>query len=539
MPRGRPPIRRTKEEALTARRDQIRKNVQAFRQRKQSQRGPEESRSGAEEKNLTFVLEDLGQFNGQDRGEKDVSGKKELRCETERYSNDRALSNLIEKTCEEPFSGSPSSDIKGSDCLVLPLEINAAQSSRQQLASNAMSAFLPKPHDTSAQPLSTGPHWCQIIPDCVNRNAILDFAIQALCLIQVSHVSQDRWLLQRSLSYYDKALKGLQRSLTKSRDGFQAEIFAATMVLATYELLQGTNAQGRGWMFHIEGATTYLNMFPSLDVHTFSHQLSFHFLETICIFDALGARKPSCFSDSKWWKDSVDQFAGEAYGALLRMITSLPSVLQQCDAANGLSPSKETSGTWLKLLRLSLRMEDAFLEWFQRTTDDEGFDFQYDDNRPWTRFPSTILDYSPLQISARGISFQTLDAARLFLLYWSSMILLNEAIISLLHKIDSYPLSATSQPFFATHPSDDRTISPTKYTTSSHAFALRILHSSSFCLRLSHGIIGKSLLLLPLWLARNHLREAGDEDQSSECNSILEKLGQKEMRFGLRVKKGL
>lgn len=34
MPRGRPPILRTKEEALNARREQVRKNVQAFRRRK-------------------------------------------------------------------------------------------------------------------------------------------------------------------------------------------------------------------------------------------------------------------------------------------------------------------------------------------------------------------------------------------------------------------------------------------------------------------------------------------------------------------------
>lgn len=49
-------------------------------------------------------------------------------------------------------------------------------------------------------------------------------------------------------------------------------------------------------MAHIEGATSYLNMFPDLNVCEFSHEACFHFLETICIFDALGARRPNCVS---------------------------------------------------------------------------------------------------------------------------------------------------------------------------------------------------------------------------------------------------
>ena len=183
----------------------------------------------------------------------------------------------------------------------IPPEIDAAQVSRQQFTSNAATAFLPARTNRDAFSSETGPHWAQLIPDLVNRNDVLDSSIQALCLMQISHVKQERWLLRSSLDFYDKALQALQGALAQPTQAFRAEIFAAAMALATYELLQGTHAgKSRGWMHHIEGASSYFNAFPELDVCSFSHQLSFHFLETICILDALGARKPFCFSTSQW-----------------------------------------------------------------------------------------------------------------------------------------------------------------------------------------------------------------------------------------------
>ena len=141
------------------------------------------------------------------------------------------------------------------------------------------------------------------------------------------------------------------------------------MGLAAYELLQGqatTGERGRGWMAHIEGATPYLNMYPDLNVYEFSHEACFHFLETICIFDALGARRPSCFSSSKWWRYSVDRLGDQGYEALLRMITTLPAVLEKADAAISLPPTAQAATTWTELLALCERLEDAFLDWFER-----------------------------------------------------------------------------------------------------------------------------------------------------------------------------
>lgn len=57
MPRGRPSLQRTKEEARIARRAQVRRNVDAFRQRKRSGDRPEYSHPSP----FTFILEQWGQ----------------------------------------------------------------------------------------------------------------------------------------------------------------------------------------------------------------------------------------------------------------------------------------------------------------------------------------------------------------------------------------------------------------------------------------------------------------------------------------------
>lgn len=97
----------------------------------------------------------------------------------------------------------------------IPPEVIAAQVSRLQFTLNVTTAFLPAHQNRDAIAIETDPHWAQFIPDLVNRNEILDASIQALCLMQISHVKQERWLLRSSLTFYDKALQTLQGALAR------------------------------------------------------------------------------------------------------------------------------------------------------------------------------------------------------------------------------------------------------------------------------------------------------------------------------------
>lgn len=394
----------------------------------------------------------------------------------------------------------------------LPQEISGAQVSRQQLASTAVYAFCP-----TIQDKSLAPHWSQTVPDLVNRDVVLDLTVQALCFMQISRVRQERWLLQESLRFYNRALKALQEALPKAKVHFRLEIFAAMMGLSTYELLQGANEQGRGRLFHIEGATAYLEIFPTLDLGAFNHQLSFHFLETICIFDALGSRRPSRLQSSQWWKNSVDKFGGETYGALLRMLTSLPGVLEQCDTVVSLPLGSGTVEQPTKLLRLCLRLEEAFQAWYRQLACGGST------RSSSCTTPDTVelIYYGPLQTLEAEAPFADLETARLYLLYWSAMILLYDSITTLIAKFHAtYPTGSIAAP----GPSVNTMAFSEAYTTTSHTFATSILNTISFCLLPSFGITGESLVLLPLSVASKKFRQTGDEDNLAKCEEIYQKL---------------
>ena len=532
MPRGRPPLQRTKEDAKIARKAQVRRNVQAYRQRKHSNGSSEDSHPPPKEP-FTFVLEQWGQSDPPVRLDAHLDTLPALplkqHCD---YAEDGHGGRFVHHSAKSDAHSKVTQDstmFGGFKYLVeIPPEINAAQVFRQQFTSNAANTFLLARKNRDTLSSETGPHWAQIIPNLVNRNDVLDYSIQALCLMQISHVKQERWLLRSSLDFYDKALQALQGALAQPTKAFRAEIFAAVMALATYELLQGTDAgKSRGWMHHIEGASSYLNAFPELDVCSFSHQLSFHFLETICIFDALGARKPSCFSTSKWWRSTVDRFGDQMYGALLRMITSLPTVLQQCDESLALRASVEAYKRWSTLLQMTFRMENAFLDWFQTTTS------QLSICQP--NINSESQETSDPETPQPEIAFPNLYTARLYLLYWSSMILLYESVVDLLQKFQACSLAGNPDSC-EFHDPIYNTSMLKRYTELAYTFANNIRQSISFCVQSKNGVIGKTLILLPLWIARNLFRKC-DEGQTRWCSALLDQLGQRNLTFGLRVRK--
>ena len=477
------------------------------------------------------MQENLNRVNGHGRAERDFKDQPELGLEVVQQSSEAQSSPYRPRSVcsQSPSSAIGHSDYGTSLSVALPPEIHAANLSLQQLVSAAITSFAP-----SQPSLATGPQWTQTLPALANIHSTLDLSLQALCLLQIGHVHSQTWLLHQSHSFYDRALKALRVTLLDPRNGpdrthlFRMEIFATAVALAAYELLsQNAGSEGGiGWMAHIEGAVTYLNMFPGLDVLALSHHLSFHFLETICIFDALGARKPNYFSNSKWWRYNVDRLSDQGYGALLRMITTLPSVLEKIDEAQEMVGSEEEAG-WMGLLGLCRKLEAAFLDWFERNLNQNPARKIWTDARNGT---CVLLDSAHLDMDP-DVEFPSVDAARLYLLYWSCMILLYESFMTVHQNLG---LDAAVDPSSTAIP---RPTSSLHYNTTAHAFALKIRYSVRYCLRPGHGIFGKSIIILPLWIARNNLRSCGDEE-AKWCDGVIERLGMRDISFGLKMKSG-
>ncbi len=99
---------------------------------------------------------------------------------------------------------------------------------------------------------------------------------------------------------------------------------------------------------------------------------------------------------------------------------------------------------------------------------------------------------------------------------------------TLQHKLDSSTLGSTTVTL----------LGPRERTSQTHSFALNVSRSVHYCLQPRHGLVGKSLVLLPLWVITNFFRDCGDVEAKAWCDGVLEGLGQRDLSFGLRLKQG-
>ena len=170
MPRGRPPIQRSEEEAKIARRAQVRRNVQAYRLRKHSNGISGESQVLPKEP-FSFVFEEWGQDDFTRPLDTNLNTPPEQQYNFTRHDGGR---RLVDHSCKI----NASSEINQNSPMFrklnllaeIPPEINAARPT----------AFLPTVQNGDPLSLETGPHWAQLIPDLVNTNDVLDSTLPEL-----------------------------------------------------------------------------------------------------------------------------------------------------------------------------------------------------------------------------------------------------------------------------------------------------------------------------------------------------------------------
>lgn len=178
------------------------------------------------------------------------------------------------------------------------------------------------------------------------------------------------------------------------------------------------------------------------------------------------------------------------------MITFLPTILQQGDESLALPASVEAYERWSTLLPIAFRIEKAFLDWFQTTMTQLSL------------CQSTLVSSLRMtwgldpQSAQPKITFPNIYTTRLFLLYWSSMILLCESIVDLLRSIEIFSEPANLESSDRHRPLYEFSM-PENYIALSHKFATNIHKSVRFCVQTETGVVGKTFILLPLWMARD------------------------------------
>ena len=526
MPRGRKPIPRSRDEALEARREQIRRNVQAFRERKrrakEDEKNDETPGEPSEEVPRTpTVLDPSTQLVPSPSlalRQLPCSSKEEAPTVNAASTNSQASTSQVRAATTSAISQSSHLTVPGAirGLQPLPPAIDNAFVLRRQFLANASLLFVPEGQLQLNRTCGLGPHWAQDIPCVGMPSKFLEQSLETLCLLQVAHLRQDRNFVMASRHSYGQALQAL-RIQSHSRNIPWKEVFLAAMILGVCELLYGTNGGSAGFQYHLRGASSYLRRFTRYD-ESLTDQIYFYYLEAECVFNALALRKRSSLSPTTWWKCSIDRCAGKPYGSLLHLITPLPAFLEQFDHLIGLPSNPTTQARKLMLLDRGFLMEDELKDWFDDVSKNVP-DFSYDDGGDFVIL-SDIPATSPSDVQ---YTFPSVLIARLYLLYWASVVLLFESLIALVHDLSEHAIDGEDQipvrgPLPSVHVLENM-------IAQAKIFATNIRRSVAFCLYPRNGIMGKSVILLPLWVARKHLRQA-DEEQARWCTAVLRRIGQ-------------
>ena len=552
MARGRKPIPRSKEEALNVRREQIRRNVKAFRDRKRKGKGQMSQDTNSELPTFRIRGDGLiGQGKHSDE-RTDTSttliitpgigallsclwrqpnsalaieqgipqGASSSIHANDDLANDHRRSVTRQSTYSElPMSGhgfQSTLPARTKNSVLLLLEINSAQVSQRQFVVNTSTLFIPETEFQRNQAGDLGPHWAARISVCVATTCIImDQSLQAVCLLQLAHLNLSRDFLMISRYYYTQALQKL-RLLSHSPETYWRELFICTMILGVYETFDGTGDRHAGMRCHLQGATTYLRKFTQFD-ESLTDNFYYNYLEMACIHNALRERKASPLSTSMWWSCTIDMYAGKTYGHLLRLITPLPALLERFDYLKGSPSNLGTQSAKSTLLDECFALEDRFKDWFEETLHLVE-DFEFDDAGD----SAIVYNLPRPRRSDVQYSFPNLWIARLYSLYWTSVILLAETMSALFRDLFKQPAHTMSDS--VTWALGDAVVLH-DMMAQAKLFATNIRRSVPFCLRPCTGLLGRSIILLPLQVAAKHFQQA-DEEQARWCSAVLSRMGQ-------------
>lgn len=381
----------------------------------------------------------------------------------------------------------------------LPREVDNALLVRRQFVANTSTLFVPPNQGGELDgAVNLGPHWVKNVLFMVVPGDVVEQSLYPLCLLQIAYLKQDHNLLSASRYYYGQALRALRTSCRSANVAWR-HLFMCAMTLATYELFNGTGGCCVGWQCHLDGASAYLRRFARFD-ESMTDISYFYYLEAVCIFNPLKKRKSSRLSMSTWWRHCIEKYAGETYGSLLRLITPLPAYLEQFDYLVNLPSDTDTDTQNRKtvLLDHGFVLEHQFKTWLEDAAKNvSSFSFE-------EVADSFVLSDTPTPApSDVNYSFPSLWIARLYLLYWASVILLLEAMTALVLDLSDDSARKQNLPFSTCNLRISAMLE--HMITQAKKFAMDIRRSTPFCLRPCNGILGKSIVLLPLWVAQQHV----------------------------------
>ena len=204
--------------------------------------------------------------------------------------------------------------------------------------------------------------WLEVVNELSGNESCLKNAFPALILSRISEESKDYQLKEASTLLYGNALQDLQAALLDPERLYSDDILIASLLLAVYEVFQGSTIDSNSWLSHAHGAARLIELRgPERHKNDQAHQ-AFLASRISTIYAGILQRKATYLATEEWRTIPWESQNRTYFDRLIDIGTELPGLLGQVDCLRSGSPNAHPRKS-IALLQELLAMQKAIKTW--------------------------------------------------------------------------------------------------------------------------------------------------------------------------------
>lgn len=399
-------------------------------------------------------------------------------------------------------SDSPASDVSSRETSAEPTFDHQIILSRSAVLSQAIGAFYDA-YLPSVSGIATGfsqedasTRWLRTAINEAHRNRGINDALMALAMSRASRITQNKNARRDALTFYGSCVSNVRRAVASGERIYDDSLLATVMLLAMFEVHEGTRKRDSAWTAHVNGASRLIDARGASSFNTtFGKTLYLAHLrdELVCGIGSRGRSRRGI--DQSSHMPSEEDTIDDLNIRLVSILNTLPAIVEAADNIRLLKDINHVRSATISLYERCHEVMDA-LEAF-----DESLQWSREDILYWDE-PSALYaalpDDSNERVMPQCFNFCDFVTACLQLTTWTSLLLMHSTlwltymwlrINRAESAIDMYIPDAV----------------PPEQVTNCDIIAINIVKSMEYFVRPEAGLLGAQQLIYPMSIVLGYL----------------------------------
>jgi hypothetical protein len=286
--------------------------------------------------------------------------------------------------------------------------------------------------------------WIKILPSLLpDSGRTLKTAILALSSAGIARERRDELLLQNATMVYVKAMGYLQADLYDGRRLALDETLVACLTLILYQAI-GEYSGKQDWMSHVKGFAQLVRLRGPGSFSSGTASVIFRSARINFLYAALCSVEPSFLAGEAWIKLPWTLIPKNHHDEMVDLLAVLPRIVHESGQIGNIADPIERRDQRMNLVMECWKMRASFARWYSRLSDNltslavvEG---------SWN-IPGAAEGVAAT--FSQSYEFNGLGAAHMHMVYWASLLIVNNMIKLLYQALEAVETSY----FWPHHPS--------------------------------------------------------------------------------------